>query len=143
MAAVTNGLHSDGATLTYKIGAAAAVPLGEVMDIDTGEIKVTTVNKKRITPANHIKKKMKGLIEVNKWKVQLGFKSAQEADLFDMAIGRTEAAWYVDFPDGSQFKIPNGWIETYSPPKVKEDDELQSEVTIENDGTLPVWTEAT
>lgn len=141
MSVATTGLHSDGTTISYKIGAAAAIPLGEVMDIDPGDIKVTTVNKKRLTPPNHIKKKMKGLIEVGQWKVQLGYKTAQEADLFDLVTGRTEAAFYIDFPDGSQYKIPNGWLASYSPPKPKEDDELQSEIVIENDGTLPVWTE--
>lgn len=143
MAAVTGGLHSDGATLTYKVGAAAAVTVAEVIDVDIGTLKRTTVAKKRVSPADSIKKKMKGLKEVDAWKFTVGFTSAQMADLFAMLIGGTEAAWEVTFPDTSAFKIPNGWLAEFKPPALKEDEELIGEVTIENDGTLPVWTEET
>lgn len=143
MAVATNGLHSDGTVLEYKIGVGEWTPLGEVMDIDAGSLKRTTVNKKRISPANSIKKKMKGLKEVGPWKVQLGFKTAQEADLYAMWSDGTEAQWRVTFPDTSALLIPVGWIAEYTPPKAKEDDELQSEVTIENDGSQPTWTEET
>lgn len=143
MAVATAGLHSDGATLTYKIGVATAVVVGELIDCDIGSLKRTTVPKKRVSPANSIKKKMKGLMEVDAWKFTVGFTSAQMADLFAMWSAGTEAAWEVNFPDTSSFKIPNGWLADFKPPALKEDEELIGEVTVENDGTLPVWTEET
>lgn len=143
MAAVTGGLHSAGAELGYKVGAAARVVVAEVIDVDIGSLKRTTVAKKRISPANSIKKKMKGLLEVDQWKFTCGFTSAQMADLYAMWLAGTEAVWDIVWPDTSAFSIPAGWLADFKPPALKEDEELIGEVTIENDGSLPTWTEET
>lgn len=143
MAAVTGGLHSDGAVLGYKIGAAARVVVAEVIDVDVGALKRTTVAKKRVSPADSIKKKMKGLKEVDAWKFTIGFGSAQMADIYAMWAAGTEAVWDIVFPDTSAFSIPVGWVADFKPPPLKEDEELIGEVTIENDGSAPTWTEET
>lgn len=143
MAVATNGLHSDGATLGYKIGVASRVVVSEVIDVDVGALKRTTVAKKRVSPADSIKKKMKGLKEVDQWKFTCGFTSAQMADLYAMWAAGTEAVWDVLFPDTSSLSIPNGWVAEFKPPPLKEDEELIGEVTIENDGSAPTWTEET
>lgn len=141
MAAVTGGLHSDGATLGYTISPASRVVVAEVIDVDIGSLKRTTVAKKRVSPADSIKKKMKGLKEVDAWKFTIGFGSAQMADIYAMWAAGTEAVWDVQFPDTSALSIPKGWVADFKPPPLKEDEELIGEVTIENDGSAPTWTE--